>query len=185
MATVQALSVFLQNQSACAECASLGRHRCPDRWFHENTGVCGSCEAVWEYQGEHNTECLARDDRILAQACSALRSTFRSKTSIEEPESAAAPSHGGDFHGDSESSFESELSFDQGRIEHEHFQICEWCSPFHRGACDGTRECLYMASFTDTLACLRMTYVCRNMPVSNPRDCPLQARILALAILCA
>jgi len=186
MATIQALTVFLQNQSACAECAFWGRHRCPDRWFHQVTGVCGSCDSVWEMRGEHDGQCQARDDRILAQACTVLRSTFRSKTSIEPPESAAASSHG-DFHGDfhSESSFDdrSELSFDQGRIEREHFRICEFCSPFNRDACNGTRECPEMAGYNDLLACQRMVYVCRNMPVSNPCDCPLQARIVALAIL--
>jgi len=185
MATIQALSVFLQNQSACAECAFWGQHRCPDRWLHANTGVCGACESVWEMRGEHDGECPARDDRIMTQACSVLRNIFRSKTSIEPPESEAASSDD-DFDMHSCSTIDVDAprrAFDEDRIAREHSRICEWCSPFHMNSCNGTRTCREMAGYNHTLACQRMTYVCRNMPASNPRACPLQARIVALAIL--
>jgi len=192
MATIQALSVFLQNQSACAECASLGRHRCPNRWQHQATGVCGACETVWEYRSEHAPECPARDDRIMTQACSVLRNVFRSKTSIDQPpESEAeadseAASSDDDFDIRSCSSIDVDAprrEFDEERIVREHYRICEWCSPFHKNSCNGTRTCRDMAGYNDALACQRMTYVCRDMPASTPRACPLNARILALALL--
>jgi len=184
MATIQALSVFLQNQSACAECAFWGRHRCPDRWFHQATGVCGACESVWEMRGEHDGECPARDDRILAQACSVLRNTFRSATSNEPPESEAASSDDDfDMHSCSSIDVDPRREFDEDRIAREHSRICEWCSPFHMNSCNGTRTCREMATYNHALACQRMVYVCKDMPASNPRDCPLNSRILALAIL--
>ena len=184
MATKQALSVFLQNQSTCADCQFWRQFRCPDRWFHENTGVCPDCDSARDLKEEHDSDCPARDDRILTQACRGLRNTFRSTTSNEPPESAAASSHG-DFDVHSESSFDhSESSFDQDGIERAHDRICEWCSPFHSNSCNGTtRECREMAGFRHGVACQRMVYICRNMPVSNPRDCPLNARIVALALL--
>ena len=183
MATIQALSVFLQNQSACAECRFWGQHRCPDRWLHANTGVCGACESVWEMRGEHDGECPARDDRIMTQACSVLRNTFRSATSNEQPpESDVASSHD-DFDIHSCSSIDDWAAREE-RIEREHYRICEWCSPFHHNSCNGTtRECREMAGFRHGVACQRMVYICRNMPVSNPRDCPINARIVALALL--
>ena len=179
MATIQALSVFLQNQSACAECAFWGQHRCPDRWLHANTGVCGACESVWEMRGEHDGECPARDDRIMTQACSVLRNIFRSKTSIEQPPESEAEAASSDDDFD----IRSCSSFDEERIVREHSRICEWCSPFHMNSCNGTRTCREMAGYNHTLACQRMTYVRKDMPASNPRDCPLNARILALALL--
>jgi len=165
MATKQALSVYLQNQSTCADCLFWRQYRCPDRWFHRNTGVCQGCESA--------LECPKRDDRMLAQACTVLRGA----TSNEPPESAAASSH-------DDSDVHSESSFDEDRIEREHSKVCEWCSPFSSNSCNGaTRECREKARFSHGVACQRMVYLCRNMPVSNPRDCPLNARIVALAIL--
>ena len=174
MATKQALSVFLQNQSTCAHCQYWGQFRCPDRWLHENTGVCSDCDSARDLKEEHDSDCPARDDRMLAQACNMLRGA----TSNEPPESAAASSHGGD------SDVHSESSFDQDGIERAHDRICEWCLPFGAYSCNGTtRECREMARFRHGVACQRMVYLCRNMPVSNPRDCPLNARIVALALL--
>jgi len=183
MTTMQALSVFLQNQSTCADCLFWRQFRCPDRWFHENTGVCPDCDSARDLKEEHDSDCPARDDRILAQACSVLRNTFRSATSNEQPpESDAASSHD-DFDIHSCSSNDDDAAREE-RIEREHYRICEWCSPFQTGACNGTtRECREMAGFRHGVACQRMVYICRNMPVSNPRDCPLNARIVALALL--
>ena len=173
MATKQALSVYLQNQSTCADCQFWRQYRCPDRWFHRNAGVCQGCESALELKMEHDSECPKRDDRMLAQACTVLRGA----TSNEPPESAAASSH-------DDSDVHSESSFDEDRIEREHSKVCEWCSPFSSNSCNGaTRECREKARFSHGVACQRMVYLCRNMPVSNPRDCPLNARIVALAIL--
>ena len=185
MATIQALSVFLQNQPACAECASLGRYRCPNRWLHQATGVCGDCETIWECRSEHAPECPARDDRIMTQACSVLRNVFRSKTSIEQPpESEAASDDDFDIHSCSTIDVDApRRAFDEDRIAREHSRICGWCSPFHLNSCNGTRTCREMAGYNHTLACQRMVYVRKDMPASNPRDCPLNARILALALL--
>jgi len=183
MATKQALSVFLQNQSTCAHCQYWGQFRCPDRWLHENTGVCSDCDSARDLKEEHDSDCPARDDRMLAQACNMLRGAtsnnmLRGATSNEPPESAAASSHGGD------SDVHSESSFDQDGIERAHDRICEWCLPFGAYSCNGTtRECREMARFRHGVACQRMVYLCRNMPVSNPRDCPINARIVALALL--
>ena len=186
MATIQALSVFLQNQSACAECLFWRQHRCPDRWLHAAQGECQACEAVWDMRGEHDGVCPARDDRIMTQACSVLRNIVRSKTSIEQPpESEAASSHD-DFDVHSCSSIDVDAArraFDEDRIEREHFQICEWCSPFQSNACNRTRACPAKAGFEHALECQRMVYVCKDMPVSTPRDCLLKARIVAIAIL--
>jgi len=79
MATMQALTVFLQNRSACVECLFLRHHRCSDRWFHELTGVCHGCDVARDLKEEHYSDCPARDDRMLAQACNMLHATARYK----------------------------------------------------------------------------------------------------------
>ncbi len=55
-------------------------------------------------------------------------------------------------------------SFDEEQITRDHFRICEFCSPFWKTACKGTRTCREMAGYNHALTCQRMTYVCKDMP---------------------
>jgi len=184
-----ALSVFIQNQPACVDCRFWRhyRNRCPNRWLHENTGICSMCDSVLEMTDEHDTECPARDIRMLAQACSMLRGTLRGVMGVvDAPPSEADPASSdgdSDIHSDYASSYgDADASFEEEQIMRDHFRICEFCSPFHSTACNGTRTCREMAGHNHALSCQRMTYVCKDMPRSNPRDCPLQERIIALAV---
>ena len=182
-----ALSVFIQNQPACAECRFWRQYRCPDPWLHDNTGVCHGCDAARDIREEHDAECPARDIRMLAQASIALRGTLRGVMGVgDAPPSEADPASlygDSDIHSDYASSYgDGDASFDEEQIMRDHFRICEFCSPFHSTACNGTRTCREMAVHNHALTCQRMTYVCKDMPQSNPRDCPLQARIVALVV---
>jgi len=187
MATAQALTVFIQNQPACADCCFWRQCRCPDPWFHENTGVCSTCGSVLEMREEHDAECPARDIRMLAQASSMLRDTLRRTQPWHSGSGEASPLLAlGDAppsEADPASSDgDTDVSFDEEQIMREHFRTCEFCSPFQKTKCNGTRECREMAGHSHALSCQRMTYICKDMPKSNPRDCPLQERIVALAV---
>jgi len=87
------------------------------------------------------------------------------------------------FEDDSDGHSDSPPSFDEDQIVRDHFQICEECSPFSPTSCNGSRMCHDMAIYHHALTCQRMVYVRKDMPRSKPRDCPLQERIVALAVL--
>jgi len=181
MATTQALAVFVQNEPACTECRFWRNYVCPDSWFHENTGICHGCDAARDISAEHDMECPMRDNRMLAQASSMLRGTLRGVMIGDAPpiESEYASS----FEDDSDGHSDSPPSFDEDQIVRDHFQICEECSPFSPTSCNGSRMCRDMALYNHALTCQRMVYVRKDMPRSKPRDCPLQERIVALAVL--
>ena len=152
MASTQALAVFLQNWPVCAECM-----------FPQRVSSTGP------------VRCVCESMRDLTQASRTMRSRL-----LATMGAAGAPTV-------SEAASDSDVSsdagcFDEERIEYVHHQICEWCSPFQSDSCMGTRMCREMAGFAHGLACQRMSYVCRGMPKSNPRDYPLRERIVALAL---
>ena len=183
MTSTLALEVFLQYWPACVDCRDLGRYRCPDIWLHEAVGICSGCEAIQDIRGEHASECSARDQRILAQANATLRNVLRA---IVVPYPAQRVEMDSDPEvEDRELGYRSDDdtdSFDEEQITRDHFRICEFCSPFWKTACKGTRTCHEMAGYNHALSCQRMTYICKDMPQSNPRDCPLQERIVALVV---
>ena len=41
-------------------CLCMHRRTCPDRWFHEATAVCHSCETQVDMREEHVAECAQR-----------------------------------------------------------------------------------------------------------------------------
>lgn len=47
-------------QSVCCDCNMFSSYSCPDPLFHQDTGICPSCESMWDCRDEHYDECPMR-----------------------------------------------------------------------------------------------------------------------------